>query len=94
VLVLQLVAGLGCRASFGDRSFFRRILLGERRRRPGGVARVEEPGRLGQRGDELQVEQRLAGVLEPGGRAIDRLFLQLMITHHEGAVTMVEGLLE
>ena len=40
------------------------------------------------------MEQRLAGVLEPGGRAIDRLFLQLMITHHEGAVTMVEGLLE
>ena len=43
-----------------------------------GMASPEDMGRLAQ--------------LE--GTAFDRLFLELMITHHEGAVTMVEELLE
>ena len=33
-------------------------------------------------------------MLPRNGTDFDRLFLELMITHHEGAVTMVEELLE
>ena len=36
----------------------------------------------------------MARLAQPEGTAFDRLFLELMITHHEGAVTMVEELLE
>ena len=51
----------------------------------------------------MHTEHRMAGMASPeqmadlaasDGTAFDRLFLQLMITHHEGAVTMVEELLE
>ena len=53
--------------------------------------------------DAMHTSQRMAGMAAPQqmadlaaaeGTAFDRLFLQLMITHHEGAVTMVEALLE
>ena len=51
----------------------------------------------------MHTDQRMAGMATPKqmaelnaatGTEFDRLFLQLMITHHEGAVTMVEELLE
>ena len=51
----------------------------------------------------MHVSHQMAGMASPeqmaelaasDGVAFDRLFLQLMITHHEGAVTMVEELLE
>jgi hypothetical protein len=51
----------------------------------------------------MHVEHRMAGMASPQqmadlaaatGTAFDRLFLQLMITHHEGAVTMVNELRE
>ena len=51
----------------------------------------------------MHTDQRMAGMASPQqmadlaaaeGTAFDRLFLQLMITHHEGAVTMVEELVE
>ncbi len=51
----------------------------------------------------MHTEGRMAGMATPAqmaelaaasGTDFDRLFLQLMITHHEGAVTMVEELLE
>ena len=51
----------------------------------------------------MHTDHRMAGMATPEqmaelaaatGTAFDRLFLQLMITHHEGAVTMVEELLE
>ena len=51
----------------------------------------------------MHTDHRMAGMATPGqmaelaaatGTDFDRLFLQLMITHHEGAVTMVEELLE
>ncbi len=51
----------------------------------------------------MHTDHRMAGMATPKqmaelnvatGTAFDRLFLQLMITHHEGAVTMVEELLE
>ena len=51
----------------------------------------------------MHTDQRMAGMASPEqmtdlaaatGTAFDRLFLQLMITHHEGAVTMVEELHE
>lgn len=38
--------------------------------------------------------EQMATLAEADGRDFDRLFLTLMITHHEGAVTMVEELLE
>ena len=38
--------------------------------------------------------QQMADLAAANGTAFDRLFLQLMITHHEGALTMVEELLE
>jgi uncharacterized protein (DUF305 family) len=38
--------------------------------------------------------ERMAELAESKGTGFDRLFLKLMITHHEGAVTMVEELLE
>ncbi len=38
--------------------------------------------------------QQMADLAAAKGTDFDRLFLQLMITHHEGAVTMVEELLE
>ena len=51
----------------------------------------------------MHTDHRMAGMATPEqmadlaaatGTAFDRLFLQLMITHHEGAVTMVEELHE
>ena len=51
----------------------------------------------------MHTDHRMAGMATPGqmtelaaatGTEFDRLFLRLMITHHEGAVTMVEELLE
>ncbi len=51
----------------------------------------------------MHTDHRMAGMATPKqmtdlaaatGTAFDRLFLQLMITHHEGAVTMVEELHE
>ena len=51
----------------------------------------------------MHTDHRMAGMATPKqmaelaaatGTEFDRLFLQLMITHHEGAVTMVEELLE
>jgi uncharacterized protein (DUF305 family) len=38
--------------------------------------------------------EQMAELAESKGTGFDRLFLKLMITHHEGAVTMVEELLE
>ena len=53
--------------------------------------------------DAMHTSHKMAGMASPEqmaelaaskGTAFDRLFLELMITHHEGAVTMVEELLE
>ena len=53
--------------------------------------------------DAMHTDHRMAGMATPrqmeelaasNGTDFDRIFLQLMITHHEGAVTMVEELLE
>jgi len=53
--------------------------------------------------DAMQIDHKMAGMATPQQMAelaaaestdFDRMFLQLMITHHEGAVTMVEKLLE
>ena len=53
--------------------------------------------------DEMHTHHSMAGMATPAqmaelaaskGADFDRLFLELMITHHEGAVTMVEELLE
>ena len=53
--------------------------------------------------DEMQTSHMMAGMASPEqmgelteaeGTAFDQLFLGLMITHHEGAVTMVEELLD
>ena len=42
----------------------------------------------------MATQAQLADLAAAEGTDFDRLFLQLMITHHEGAVTMVETLLE
>jgi uncharacterized protein (DUF305 family) len=42
----------------------------------------------------MATPEQMAELAASDGTAFDRLFLQLMITHHEGAVTMVEELLE
>ncbi|MEE8543038.1 MAG: DUF305 domain-containing protein [Gammaproteobacteria bacterium] len=53
--------------------------------------------------EAMHTSHKMAGMASPEqmselaqseGTAFDRLFLELMITHHEGAVTMVEELLE
>jgi uncharacterized protein (DUF305 family) len=53
--------------------------------------------------DAMHTDHRMAGMATPRqleelaqseGTDFDRMFLRLMITHHEGAVTMVEELLE
>ena len=53
--------------------------------------------------DAMRTSHKMAGMASPEqmadlaqaeGTAFDRMFLELMITHHEGAVTMVEELLE
>ena len=53
--------------------------------------------------DAMHMSHEMAGMASPeqmaeladsDGASFDRLFLQLMITHHEGAITMVEELLE
>ncbi len=53
--------------------------------------------------DAMHTDHRMAGMATPrqmeelaglDGTDFDRMFLRLMITHHEGAVTMVEELLE
>ncbi|MEL6302265.1 MAG: DUF305 domain-containing protein [Pseudomonadota bacterium] len=38
--------------------------------------------------------EQMAALADASGTDFDRLFLELMITHHEGALTMVEDLLE
>ena len=61
--------------------------------------RVPEPTAY----DAMHTDHKMAGMATPQqmadlaasiGTDFDRLFLQLMITHHEGAVTMVEELLD
>ena len=42
----------------------------------------------------MATPQQMADLAAAQGTQFDRLFLRLMITHHEGAVTMVEELLE
>ena len=42
----------------------------------------------------MATKAQMADLAASEGTGFDRLFLQLMITHHEGAVTMVEELLE
>jgi uncharacterized protein (DUF305 family) len=42
----------------------------------------------------MATPEQMAELADSDGTDFDRLFLQLMITHHEGAVTMVEELLE
>ena len=42
----------------------------------------------------MATPEQMAELAASQGTAFDRLFLELMITHHEGAVTMVEELLE
>jgi uncharacterized protein (DUF305 family) len=42
----------------------------------------------------MATPEQMADLAAAEGTAFDRLFLELMITHHEGAVKMVEGLLE
>jgi hypothetical protein len=42
----------------------------------------------------MATTQQMADLAEKEGTDFDRMFLRLMITHHEGAVTMVEELLE
>ena len=42
----------------------------------------------------MATPEQMAELAQSEGTAFDRLFLTLMITHHEGAVTMVEELLE
>ena len=42
----------------------------------------------------MATPEQMAELAASDGTAFDRLFLELMITHHEGAVTMVEELLD
>lgn len=42
----------------------------------------------------MATPEQMAALAASQGVAFDRLFLELMITHHEGAITMVEDLLE
>ena len=42
----------------------------------------------------MATPEQMAELAASDGTAFDQLFLKLMITHHEGAVTMVEELLE
>ena len=42
----------------------------------------------------MATPEQMAGLAASDATDFDRMFLQLMITHHEGAVTMVEELLE
>jgi uncharacterized protein (DUF305 family) len=42
----------------------------------------------------MATSEQMAALRASNGTAFDQLFLKLMITHHEGAVTMVEELLE
>ena len=80
-------------ASQGDEIAFMQDWLRSRRER------VPDPSAHG----SMHVDHAMAGMATPEqmaalaaaeGTAFDRLFLELMITHHEGAVTMVENLLE
>ena len=80
-------------ASQGDEIEFMQNWLRERRER------VPDPTAH----DAMHTHHTMAGMATPEqmaelaaseGTAFDRLFLTLMITHHDGAVTMVEKLLE
>ena len=80
-------------ASQGDEIEFMQQWLRER------GERVPDPTEHG----AMHTDHKMAGMATPEqmaelanaeSTAFDRLFLQLMITHHEGAVTMVEELLE
>ena len=42
----------------------------------------------------MLTDEEMAGLADADGAAFDRLFLELMIKHHRGALTMVENLLE
>ena len=61
--------------------------------------RVPEPGaheamHTGQATAGMATPEQIAELTRAEGPAFDRLFLELMIAHHEGAVRMVEELLE
>ena len=42
----------------------------------------------------MATPEQMAAMAAAKGPAFDRLFLERMITHHQGAVTMAEGLLK
>ena len=44
--------------------------------------------------DGMATPEQMAALAASSGTDFDRMFLELMITHHEGAVTMVDDLLE
>ena len=44
--------------------------------------------------DGMATPEQMAALAASNGADFDRMFLELMITHHEGAVTMVDDLLE
>ena len=80
-------------ASQGDEIAFMQTWLGER------GEQVPDPTEH----DAMHTDHKMAGMAtaeqmaelaQSEGTAFDRLFLQLMITHHDGAVTMVEELLD
>jgi len=64
------------------------------RERGEAVPDLDSPGAM--RADHgmvgMATPEQMAALAEADGTRFDRLFLQLMITHHEGAVTMVEEL--
>ena len=44
--------------------------------------------------DGMATPEQMAALAASNGTDFDRMFLELMITHHEGAITMVDDLLE
>jgi uncharacterized protein (DUF305 family) len=56
----------------------------------GATASPSASGHDAHGGDGMMTAQQMAELEKASGAAFDRLWLQMMITHHEGAVTMAQ----
>ena len=79
-------------ASQADEIAFMRTWLRERGRSPAGTGAAHAHHEAGMAG--MATPEQMAALAAAKGAAFERLFLERMIAHHEGALTMVKKLLD
>jgi uncharacterized protein (DUF305 family) len=85
------VAGRITAAQADEMTFMRQWLAAHGE--PLAMPRMDQPTHAGHAMQGMASAEQMAALAEARGTAFDRLFLQLMVAHHVGALDMVEDLL-